>query len=275
MMKWRLNARGFSMIEVMIAGGISVVILAGVLTLLNYYTDNLYDMQMRSGLQSVRAYVLQNINRPDAWVLTYRYGEDYGYFKYALDPTTNPYPAQSVIDALPIPPSFVPAVAAPNSDLRSLIPADDGIPFNLFDRYLKAGASIDKSVLNPEATVPPTANKIVNTLSGNYGFTTRGKPCTNFPNVNCPIRLVLTWKLLNVGGDPVPNGSYLAYGFAEISIFPTSPFPNGTAVYGFVGTAPAQVRVNGTFFYNKTGGTTAAAYERLRQYDFSVIKEVP
>ena len=275
MNKKRRGARGFTLIEVMIAGGITMIVLGASLTLLNYYTGVLTSMQQRSVYQSIRANVLQNLNRPDAWVITYRYGEINGNFRCLLNPDlySCPSPATSAIP--PDPPNL--RLAAVNGSGIN----DPGYPFNVFGRYLDPadGSGINASDPHPENYTPIRADKIVNTLDGEIGFTTRGAKCNTFPSKACPIRLITTWELMSMGGEAYPTGYYFAYGYAQTAYLPTSGIPTGESAYGFFGYMPAQVKVVGTFFYNDDDNVLTnvlpSSYKRIRAFDFTLIKEVP
>jgi hypothetical protein len=139
---------------------------------------------------------------------------------------------------------------------------------------------IDRINLTNHTTGATLVNTLdIGLLSGSAGFTKKGEPCITYPGSQCPIRLVTTWQLVDMGGDTYPVGYYFSYGYALSYYFPTSSPPAQPTDYGFQGNAPATVLVSGYFFYNDDDNPatniTLAAHIRQIPYDFTIMKEVP
>jgi hypothetical protein len=128
-----------------------------------------------------------------------------------------------------------------------------------------------------------------------YGLTDHGEYCNTFDPAadtgaakRCPFRLDLTWELLTFG---IPNaetesgsGQYFPTGYMPAgyyigagaeNYFGPGYFPGGTgataSAYWWAGTLGAQVRVRGEFSVHNS----LKSKVNKKNYDFSIIKEVP
>jgi type II secretory pathway pseudopilin PulG len=137
---------------------------------------------------------------------------------------------------------------------------------------------------------------IVNATAANptTGFTKTGIACPtpaanfNYPSLNCPIRLEVSWTLKNLGYNADMSSStnfnyvptnMMPYGYYPDSFFPS--WPVGSGGYKFFGTVVSQVEVTGTFSVYSGVGAGKSQAENLAnelqpsKYGFKLLREVP
>lgn len=264
-----LREKGFTLIEVMISTGLLTIVVGSLMGLLADYSQYFQEAQEKSSLMTLRRRIIQNLNRRDSWVITYRAVVNRSTFECFLhtSKTANDCPAD------PDDRHFVLYSGRTYPEVSSAV---------VFSRY-------------PVPSFTPIST---------YGLTARGAYCNTFNKsaktgaaLRCPFRLDLTWELLTFGipndttpGQYFPTG-YMPSGYyigdGSESYFKDCPagatnclgagyfnYPGGTnteSYYWWTGTLAAQIRVKGTFSVNDHLKTQI----NTKSYDFSIIKEVP
>lgn len=259
MRKPSLGERGFTLIEVMISTGLVSLVLGSLIILLTDYSVLFREAQEKNALMTLRRRIIQNLNRRESWIVTYRDSQRNSSFDCFLDRD------KTVLDC-----------------------PGGGVGRNHFTLYGGRSFPPTTNSIVFSRNAPPT---YTSPSHPNHGLTSTGAYCETF-SVNstaasarrCPIRLELTWELLTFGipsPDPLspqyyPTG-YFPYGYYEgtggSNYFGPGYFPGttGTSDYWWLGTLAAQVRVRGTFTVN----VTLKDKIKAANYDFSIIKEVP
>jgi len=253
MRKSSRRERGFTLIEVMISTGLISLVFGSLMLLLNDYSVLFREAQEKNALMTLRRRIIQNLNRRESWIVTYRAPANTSFscmldrYKKKADCPTGPT-AFTLYGGRAYPPP--------------------------------AGAVVFSTKTPPAYTAQHP----------NYGLTSTGAFCNTFSEgstaytaIRCPIRLDLTWELVTFG-IPSPNAAspkyyptgYFPYGYYEgvgaMSYFGPGYFPGTvTSDYWWLGTLAAQVRVKGTFTVNKTLKDKI----NTKNYDFYIIKEVP
>lgn len=249
MRKPSLWERGFTLIEVMISTGLLTLVLGSLVALLSDYSQMYREAQEKNVLMTLRRRVIQNLNRREAWIVTYR--AEAAAFGCLLQKTNSCGTGEhnfTLYSGRDFPPTY-----------RSIV----------------------FSTKNP--------NTNYTTQDANYGLTMRGDYCATFDedgtsagSLRCPIRFRLFWELLSFGvpsptlpGIYYPTG-YFPYGYFEGSgsnnYFAPGYFPGaGSSDYWWFGTMGAQIRVRGEF----TVHDSLKSRIQTKNYDFAIIKEVP
>jgi prepilin-type N-terminal cleavage/methylation domain-containing protein len=258
MRKPSLREKGFTLIEVMVSTGLLTILVGSMMALLSDYSQYFQEAQEKSTLMNLRRTIIQNLNRREAWIVTYRAPDNTSFECFRLNTYSQ-------------------------SDCPSAV---GGNPFTLYGRTYPPSA---KSVVF-STKKPPAYTVFENAPSGGYGLTARGEYCNTFKKDadtaaarRCPFRLDLTWELLTFG-IPSTATSYQYYptgympagyyeGTGSNSYFGPGYFPGAdvTSQYWWTGTLAAQVKVRGVFQVNDFLKTKI----NTKSYDFSIIKEVP